>query len=112
MQKSFCRIASSVLEGIEMNSAVALIVMGGLIVLGTLAAAAIRHDRDHARLAELYRDKGTAMVVASELRSVVITFSELSGLGIGFVLTLVGAVYSRKSAIAVAEQTAATKSGA
>jgi hypothetical protein len=78
-----------------MRPGIVMILVGGLIVLCSIVGAAIRHERDQERLAQLYRDKGTQILVPSEMRSNVITFAEFSGFTIGSVVILIGVFRSR-----------------
>lgn len=62
-----------------MRTAVALILVGGLIILGAVASAGVSHERDKERVAEFYRKNSNAAVLPSELRSGLISPAELLG---------------------------------
>jgi hypothetical protein len=86
-----------------MRTAVALIVVGGLIILGVVASAGISHERDKERVAEFYRKNSNAAVLPSGLRPEMISPAELFGFAAGGVMVLVGIWRSRSAAVLRAE---------
>jgi hypothetical protein len=95
-----------------MKPAVALIVVGGLVILGTLASAGFSRERDHQRVAEFYTRNGNAMILPADLRPGIVSFAEVCGFGIGGVMVLVGIWQSRAGAAQTPNQSLQQTGGA
>jgi hypothetical protein len=86
-----------------MRPTVALIVLGGLIILGAIASSAVRHERGQERVAEFYRTHSNAAVLPDELRTTPISLAEACGFATGGVMVLAGIWRSRTPATSTAE---------
>ena len=81
-----------------MKAGIVLIVVGGLLLLGAIAAGAIGHDRDQERVAEFYRKNSNAAVLPHQLQPPPFTATEAFGFLAGGVMVLAGIWRSRTPA--------------
>jgi hypothetical protein len=84
-----------------MRPAVVMIIVGGVLMVAGLVSGGVRHERDMERVAEFYKGRPTPSgfgysSLPADLRPPVTSLAELSAMGAGGLLLLVGIIRSRE----------------